>query len=75
MASKTMRAIGLRSFGKSDKLEILEVPVPSIQNSEDILIKVKAVGLNQGDTVIALGYSRLLETKKYSLPSSCKLNR
>lgn len=64
MASKTMRAIGLRSFGKSEKLEILEVPIPSIQKPDDILVNVKAVGLNQGDTVRAMGYSRIIETLK-----------
>ncbi|TVY49242.1 2-methylene-furan-3-one reductase [Lachnellula occidentalis] len=57
-----MRALGVRKWGKSDKLEVFDVPVPSIVNSDDILIQVKAVGLNQADAVKALGYARLLET-------------
>jgi NADPH:quinone reductase-like Zn-dependent oxidoreductase len=64
MSLKTMRAIGLRSFGKSDKIEILDVPLPSINNPDDILIQVKAISLNQGDAGRAAGYSRIIETPK-----------
>jgi len=60
-----MRALGVRKWGKSDKLEVLGVPVPSIGNPNDILIRVKAVGLNQADAVKALGYARLLDTDRY----------
>ncbi|TVY92994.1 Reticulon-4-interacting protein, mitochondrial [Lachnellula willkommii] len=61
-----MRALGVRKWGKSDKLEELDVPVPSIVDSKDILVLVKAVGLNQADAVKALGLGRLVET--VSLP-------
>ena len=60
-----MRALAFRAWGKSDTLEKLDVPVPSIVNSDDILIQVKAVGLNQADAVKGLGYSRLFETIRY----------
>jgi NADPH:quinone reductase-like Zn-dependent oxidoreductase len=59
--AKTMRGLGVRTFGKSDKLELLEVPVPTIQGREDIVVKVHAVGLNQSDTVRAGGFSRVIE--------------
>lgn len=61
-----MRALGVRKWGKIDKLEELDVPVPSIVDSNDILIQVKAVGLNQADAVKALGLARLVETMRYS---------
>jgi NADPH:quinone reductase-like Zn-dependent oxidoreductase len=65
MSSDTMmRALGVRSFGKFDKLEMLEVPIPSIVHPDDILIKVKAFALNGGDQVIIQGYSRVIETVK-----------
>ncbi|TVY68897.1 NADPH-dependent alkenal/one oxidoreductase-like protein [Lachnellula suecica] len=57
-----MRALGYRSWGKSDKLEELHIPIPSLASPHDILVHVKAVGLNQADAVKGLGYSRLLET-------------
>ncbi|TVY41534.1 2-methylene-furan-3-one reductase [Lachnellula subtilissima] len=59
-----MRALGVRKWGKSDKLEELSVPVPSIGNPNDILIRVKAIGLNQADAVKALGYARLVDTDR-----------
>jgi len=67
----TMRALGLRAWGKFDQLDKLDLAVPSIVNSDDILIQVKAIGLNQADAVRALGYSRLFDTiRSLSRPSS-----
>ena len=63
-----MRSLGFRSFGKSDKLEFLDVPLPVIEHPDDILVKVKAFALNQGDTIKVLGYSRMLETVTYYAP-------
>ena len=60
----TMRALGVRSFGKAEKLEILDILVPTITNSDDMLIQVKAISLNRSDGVKALGYTRLFETVK-----------
>jgi NADPH:quinone reductase-like Zn-dependent oxidoreductase len=60
-----MRALGVRAFGKADKLEFLDIPVPTIKNSDDMLIQVKAISLNRSDGVKALGYTRLFETVKY----------
>lgn len=62
-----MRALGVRNFGKADKLELLDVPVPTIVNSDDILIKVKAISLNRSDGIKVLGYTRFFETVKYFL--------
>ena len=60
----TMRALGVRTFGKADKLELLDVPVPTISNPDDILIQVKTISLNRSDGVKVLGYTRLFETVK-----------
>lgn len=67
-----MRALGVRSFGKPDTLEILDLPIPELSGSDDILVQVKAVRLGGSDGMRAAGYSRLVETVKYHLsePSS-----
>jgi NADPH:quinone reductase-like Zn-dependent oxidoreductase len=64
----TMRALGVRNFGKADKLELLDVTVPTIVNLDDILIEVKAISLNRSDGIKVLGYTRLFETVKYFSP-------
>jgi len=60
-----MRAIGVRTFGPPSKLEFLEVPEPVVIGPEDIIVAVRAVGLNPGDPIRAAGWSRLLETVKF----------
>ncbi|KAH8593925.1 chaperonin 10-like protein [Bisporella sp. PMI_857] len=59
-----MRAYGFRSFGGSEKIEELELPKPEIGTPDDILVRVRAVALNQADSARTLGYSRLIETVK-----------
>jgi hypothetical protein len=60
-----MRAIGVRTFGPPSKLEFLEVPEPVVTGPEDIIVAVRAVGLNPGNPIRAAGWSRLLETVKF----------
>lgn len=64
-----MRSIGILSFGKADKLEILDVPRPEISLPGDIIVNVKAVALSPAEGVKLPGYSRLIETVKYSVTS------
>lgn len=59
-----MRALGVRSFGNPDTLEILDLPSPDISSPDDILVQVKAIRINVGDGIRAAGYSRILETVK-----------
>ena len=66
IAIAIMKALGVRSFGNSTKLELLDVPAPSITDPDDILVQVKAIGLNQVDSIRAAGYSRIFETVKSS---------
>lgn len=62
MESKpTMRALGVRTFGKTHKLELLSVPIPTLTGPHDILIKVAYIGLNQSDALRSRGFSRLVE--------------
>ncbi|KAH8674700.1 chaperonin 10-like protein [Tricladium varicosporioides] len=56
-----MRVLGLRTFGKIHKVELLSVPIPTLTGSHDILIKVAYISLNQADTIRARGFSRLVE--------------
>ena len=60
-----MRALGVRSFGKPDTLEIIELPIPDLSGPDDILVRVKAIRISVGDGIRAAGYSRIIETVKY----------
>ena len=69
-----MRALGYRSFGGPDKMELLDLPTPSVSGPEEILVQVKSFALNQHDCIVSRGYSRLLETVTYvhsPLPKFC----
>lgn len=57
-----MHALGIRSWGKVQNLELLEIPKPQILEPDQILIQVKATSLNGFDAVRLQGYSRLFET-------------
>ncbi|SDK39851.1 NADPH:quinone reductase [Pedobacter sp. ok626] len=53
-----MKAIQYKDYGSSDVIELVEVPVPSIQNKNDVLIEVKAAGINPIDIKIRKGFMK-----------------
>lgn len=50
-----MKAIVFDQFGKADVLRLSDVPLPEIR-STDLLVKVKAVGVNRADILQREGY-------------------
>lgn len=50
-----MKAIIFDQFGKADVLRLADVPLPEIR-STDLLVKVKAVGVNRADILQREGY-------------------
>lgn len=50
-----MKAIQYTEYGRSNVIEYVEVPTPLIQSENEILIQVKAVGVNPIDMKIRLG--------------------
>ena len=50
-----MKAIQYRDYGNSEVIELVEIPTPTIQNENDILVKVKAAGINPIDMKIRMG--------------------
>lgn len=57
---KTMRSLVAPTFCNPDKYEIAEMPVPSIEKPNEILIKVHAASIATGDTQMAKGMFKLL---------------
>ncbi|MFW0718380.1 NADP-dependent oxidoreductase [Pedobacter sp. N23S346] len=53
-----MKAIQYKDYGSSEVIEQVEVPVPSIQNGHDVLILVKAAGVNPIDIKIRMGFMK-----------------
>lgn len=51
-----MKAIQHKDFGNSDVIALVEVPKPTIQTPDDILIQVKAASVNPLDFKIRMGY-------------------
>ena len=52
---KPMKAVSFNRYGGTEVLEIVDIPVP-IPKSTEVLIKVKAAGLNPGEIAIREGY-------------------
>ena len=61
-----MKAIQYRDYGSSAVIELVDVPRPSIQNKNDVLIQVKAVGVNPIDVKIRMGFMK--ETRPVEIP-------
>ncbi len=55
-----MKAIQYKTYGNSDVIEQVEVPTPSIQSENDVLIQVKAVGVNPVDMKIRMGFMKAI---------------
>jgi len=53
-----MKAIQYNDYGNSDVLKQVDVPVPSIQNGNDVLVQVKAAGVNPIDIKIRMGFMK-----------------
>jgi len=53
-----MKAIQYRTYGSSDVIEEVEVSIPSIQSENDVLIQVKAAGVNPIDMKIRMGFMK-----------------
>ncbi|KAI0876934.1 alcohol dehydrogenase [Hypoxylon argillaceum] len=59
----TMRALVAPKFCRPSKYEVIDMPLPTITNPDDVLIRVHAAGLQAGDTQRARGASRILPGK------------
>jgi len=53
-----MKAIQYRTYGSSDVIEEVEISIPEIQSKNDVLIKVKAAGINPIDMKIRMGFMK-----------------
>jgi NADPH:quinone reductase-like Zn-dependent oxidoreductase len=61
-----MKAIQYKDYGSSAVIELVDVPTPSIQSKNDILIQVKAAGVNPIDVKIRMGIMK--ETRPVEIP-------
>jgi NADPH:quinone reductase-like Zn-dependent oxidoreductase len=61
-----MKAIQYKDYGSSTVIELVDVPIPSIQSENDVLIQVKAAGVNPIDMKIRMGFMK--ETRPVEMP-------
>lgn len=61
-----MKAIQYRDYGSSAVIELVDIPRPSIQTENDVLIQVKAAGVNPIDVKIRMGFMK--ETRPVEIP-------
>ena len=50
-----MKTIYIKQFGSSEDLEIIEIPDPILSNDSDVLVRVRAAGLNRADLLQVRG--------------------
>lgn len=50
-----MKAIQYKDYGGSDVIELVEIDTPTIHNENDVLIQIKAIGVNPIDIKIRMG--------------------
>ena len=61
----TMRGLAVRQYGPPSSYEVMELPVPTIQLPDEVLIKVRACGMMTGDTQFANGMLRMLSKMEF----------
>jgi len=61
-----MKAIQYKTYGGVEVIEQVDIPIPSVQNENDVLIQVKAAGVNPIDMKIRMGVMK--ETRPVGLP-------
>lgn len=61
-----MKAIQYNAFGNSEVMEVIEIPIPKINNENEVLIKVTAASVNPLDIKIRSGYMQ--QIRPVSLP-------
>lgn len=61
-----MKAIQYKDYGSSAVIELVDVPRPLIKSENDILIQVKAAGVNPIDVKIRMGFMK--ETRPVEIP-------
>lgn len=61
-----MKAIQYKDYGSSAVIELVDVPIPLIQSENDVLIQVKAAGVNPIDMKIRMGFMK--ETRPVEMP-------
>ena len=59
-----MKAIAINEFGGRDKLQIMDLPLPEVKENE-ILVRVKAAGVNPVDWKIRQGYLKDLFSHQF----------
>ena len=55
-----MRSLVATKWCKPDEYEVLELPVPEIQEPDEVLLKVYASSIQTGDTMLAKGSTNFL---------------
>jgi NADPH:quinone reductase-like Zn-dependent oxidoreductase len=55
-----MKAIQYKTYGSSDMIEPVEVLTPLIQNENDVVIQVRAAGVNPIDMKIRMGFMKAI---------------
>jgi NADPH:quinone reductase-like Zn-dependent oxidoreductase len=53
-----MKAIQYKDYGSSAVIELVDISIPLIQNENDVLIQVKAAGVNPIDMKIRMGFMK-----------------
>src|SRR2546423_2587277 len=61
-----MRAIAIDAYGGSERLQLMELPIPEV-GPDDVLIRVRAAGVNPADVSIREG--RLAQMMPLSFPA------
>lgn len=59
-----MKAVIYRQYGGSEVLEIVNLPLPLI-GADQVLVRVKATGLNPRDVAIRGGFLKLISGRKF----------
>jgi len=64
--NKTMKAFTLQRYSKTDKLELVEFPEPSLQENE-VLVEIHSASVNQLDSKLKSGEFKMILPYKFPL--------
>ena len=70
-----MRAIAIDEYGGSERLQLMELPIPEV-GPNDVLIRVRAAGVNPADISIREGrYAQMMPLTFPAIMGGCAVQK
>jgi NADPH:quinone reductase-like Zn-dependent oxidoreductase len=57
-----MRSLAISSYTTPDNYDVMDLPTPTIESPDEVLVKVHAASINPADVHMASGIAKLMQS-------------